>query len=317
MRKIAILGGSGFVGRHLAAHLVEQGWWVRILSRQREQNRQMLVLPTAEVVTVDVYNHDALSQAISDCEVVVNLVGILNETANDGTGFRKAHITLTENVIDACRTAGVKRLLHMSALNADAEKGRSHYLRTKGEAQNLVLAATDLNSTVFRPSVIFGHDDSFFNRFAGLLRLIPFFLPLGSPHARFAPVWVNDVVQAMINSIYTSESIGQAYDLCGPKIYTLRELVEMTKQFIGVKRIIVGLDEGSSKLQARVFNTLPGKLISIDNYNSLQQDSVCPDNHLALLGIEPTSVEAVMPRHFSHHATPRTLYSQFRCRAGR
>jgi len=312
MRKIAIIGGTGFVGQHIASVLAKKGYWqIKILTRRREDKRHLLVLPTAEVITTDLYNQDALNKQLKDCDTVINLVGILNERGHDGEGFYKAHVELAEKVIEACQVNGIKRLLHMSALNADAEKGSSHYLRTKGKAENLVLSADNIHTTSFKPSVIFGGNDSFFNRFAQLLKLMPAFFPLACPDAKFAPIWVNDVAHAMVNSIDRPDTFGKAYNLCGPKVYTLRELVEYTAKNLGLRRKVIGLSDSMSHLQARVFERIPGKPFSVDNYGSLQTDSICDANHLVGLGVEAHAIETIMPK-FLAATTPRDHYQRFR-----
>jgi len=317
MRKICLLGGTGFVGKHLANRLFQMGWQVRALTRQREKHRELLVLPTLELVSTDVYDQEQLNVQLAGCEAVINLVGILNETGSDGAGFSKAHVELPKKVIAACRENNIKRLLHISALNADAKQETSHYLRTKGEAEDFVHAAEGLHVTSFRPSVIFGEDDSFFNRFAALLRVPSPLFMLPSGHAKFAPVWINDVVEAMVQTIDNPQHSGQRYNLCGPKVYTLQELVAYTAKLMGVKRYVVPLGDKSSKVAARVMEWVPGKPYSRDNYNSSKMDSVCAgNNHLAQLGITPHAVESIMPKYFVV-STPRELYSTFRYQAGR
>mgnify|MGYP003572058076 CR=1 FL=1 len=317
MRKICLLGGTGFVGKHLIHRLVKTGWQVRVLTRQREQHRDLLVLPSLELVSTDIYDQNQLQEQLAGCEVVINLVGILNEIGNDGAGFRKAHVELPEKVIAACQANNIKRLLHMSALNADAKHGTSHYLRTKGEAEDLVHAAENLQVTSFRPSVIFGEDDSFFNRFATLLRVPSPLFMLPSGHAKFAPIWVNDVVEAMLQTIDNPKHYGQRYNLCGPKVYTLQEIVAYTAKLMGVKRYIMPLGDKGSYLAGRFMEWVPRKPYSRDNYHSSQMESVCGDNnHLPQLGITPYAVETVMPKYFAN-ATFRGLYSTFRSQAGR
>ena len=224
-------------------------------------------------------------------DAVVNLIGILNERGDDGSGFREAHVELCRKLIAACRANDIRRLLHMSALNADARSGPSHYQRTKGEAEDLVHAAAgeDLRVTSFRPSVIFGPDDDFFNRFAGLLRFAPLVFPLACPNARFAPVYVGDVVEAMALSLTDPATYGRRYDLCGPKVYTLAELVAYTAQCLKLRRYVLPLNARLSLWQAQVLEHVPGKPLSLDNYRSLQIDSVC--------GGENGLLE---PRHHAH-----------------
>ncbi len=231
MSKVCILGGTGFVGRHLAAKLVARSHSVKVLTRHRFLHTDMLVLPTFTLVQADVYDAGVLRDEFNGCDAVINLVGILNERGHKGHGFAEAHVTLTTAVLEACRGASIKRLLHMSALNAEIH-GPSHYLRTKGTAEQLVYAAKHVDTTVFQPSVIFGSGDSFLTRFAGLLKRLPLF-PLAFPKARFAPVYVGDVAEAYTCCIERREGIGRRYVLCGPRTYSLNELVRYAGQVSG------------------------------------------------------------------------------------
>lgn len=309
VRSLCILGGTGFVGHRLLNLLAAEGRQVKVLTRRRERHRDLWVLPTVDLVEADIHDPAALREAFRGCDAVVNLVGILNEKGRDGRGFRRAHVELPRKIVQACRETGVRRLLHMSALHADAARGPSHYLRTKGEGEDLVhaAAADGLQVTSFRPSVIFGPRDSFINRFAKLLRLAPYFFPLACPEAKFAPVYVGDVAQAFVNSLDHPASFGQRYDLCGPRVYTLREIVELTARYHGLRRKVIGLNDTLSRWQARLLEHLPGKPFSLDNYLSLQVDSVCRDhNALPQLGITPTSLEAVVPGYIAgRYARPR------------
>ena len=291
-REICILGGTGFVGSHLASRLTEDGYIIKILTRRRERHRDLLVLPTTRVIEANVQDLAQLNTHFAGCDAVINLIGILNETNHDGSGFRAVHVELAEKLLQACKISGVSRLLHMSALNADPSKGSSHYLRTKGEAeQHLLTASNDaVNVTCFRPSVIFGPGDSFLTRFAGLLRITPIAFPLACPNARFAPVYVGDVVDAFGKALEDKSSFGKSYDLCGPHDYSLKELVKYTGEISGHRRWIIGLPDWLSKLQAMVMEYVPGKPFSLDNYQSTTQDSVCPNIERC-----PTSVESVAP----------------------
>jgi NADH dehydrogenase len=292
---VCILGGSGFVGHHLAARLVAAGHHVRVLSRRREAHRELLVLPTLELQECNVHDSQALQGALAGCDVVINLVGILNEKGHDGRGFRRAHVELAQKVVDACRSNGIQRLLHMSALGADAEQGSSFYQRTKGEAENLVHAAEGLAVTSFRPSIIFGPDDAFFNRFAGLLKATPLLFPLACGTARFAPVYVGDVVECYVRAIDDPATVGRRYELCGPRQYSLHQLVQYTGQQLGVRRWIITLPDWASRLQARLLEFAPGKPFSRDNYHSMQRDNVCEGEFPAQFGIIPRSIESVVP----------------------
>lgn len=293
--RICILGGTGFVGQHLAARLALQDADVKILTRARARHRELLVLPNVSLVIADIHDPDALKREFTGCDTVINLVGILNERGHRGQGFEQVHLELVRKILAACACSGVTRLLHMSALNA-ADDAPSHYLRSKGRAAALVLESEGpLHVTVFEPSVIFGAGDSFINRFAALLKMAPGIFPLACPRARFAPVYVGDVVEAFVKSLSLRASFGQRYPLCGPKIYTLRQLVQYTARLMQLHRVIISLPRPLSWLQAAGMEWLPGKPFSLDNYRSLQLDSICKENGLGALGIEPTSLEAVAP----------------------
>ncbi|MGH8248134.1 MAG: complex I NDUFA9 subunit family protein [Gammaproteobacteria bacterium] len=317
IRKICILGGSGFVGRTLANRLTKDGYQLRVLTRDREANRgNLILLPTLELVQADVRDRSVLESQFAGCDAVINLVGILNERGRSGAGFRMAHVELARNVVGACRASGVHRLLHMSALNADAINGPSHYLRTKGEAEDLVHRADDIRATSLRPSVIFGRGDDFFNRFARLLKAMPWVFPLACASARFAPVFVGDIAEAFARTMIDPGAYGKRFNLCGPRIYTLRELVTYTARCINVRRHVIGLPDALSRLQAAVFDFVPGKPFSTDNYLSTKVDSVCTCNDLDTLGIAPTPLEAVVPSYLSG-SDARASYQNFRSHSRR
>jgi NADH dehydrogenase len=291
--RVCILGGSGFVGHHLANRLTAAGFPCRILTRHPERHRDLQVLPGLELRQANPFDTDHLRVQLEGCVAVANLVGILNESG--GQTFRRLHVELVQSILDAGRAAGVERYLHMSALHADADSGASRYLRTKGEGEDLAHAQTALQVTSFRPSVIFGPGDSFFNRFAGLLKTAPGIIPLACPQSRFAPVYVGDVAAAMTASLTDRGSRGRRLDLCGPRIFTLEQLVEYTARLIGRKTLVLGLNDFSARLQARIFQHLPGKPFTMDNYLSLQTDSVCGINALGDFGIKPTDIETIVP----------------------
>ena len=295
-RRIAILGGSGFVGRHLVAALTRAGYAARVFTRRRSRSRSLLVIPTCEVVEADVHDASSLVANLAGCDAVVNLAGILNEHSGAGDRFQDVHAELPGKLVDACRQHGIVRMLHMSALGV-AEDAPSAYLRTKfrGEQAAHAAEADGIAVTSFRPSIIFGPGDSFFNRFAGLLALSPFVFPLACPQARFAPVYIEDVVRAFTTALDDDSTAGQRYELGGPRVYTLRELVAYTAAITGRRRLILGLGDGLSRLQGRVFERLPGKPFSTDNYLSTKVDSVCSPGDFERLGIVPRSVESVVP----------------------
>lgn len=312
--RICVLGGTGFVGRRLVARLAAIGHHPTIISRRRERHRELLVLPTGTIVNGDVHDPQVLCTEFKGADVVINLVGILNEKGRDGKEFARVHAELPEKVVHACASAGVRRLLHMSAINADPS-GPSHYLKTKGQGEEVVhRASTTIEATSFRPSVIFGRHDSFTNRFAELLRRVPFIFPLACPDARFQPIHVEDVVKVFVHSLGDTRTFGQRYNLCGPRSYSMFEVVTYIANLLELKRRIVGLTPWQSRLQADFMEYVPGKPFSRDNYQSLQIDSVCSGGFPEVFNLTPRSLEEVAPSYLQHSDDK---LSGFRRRAGR
>jgi uncharacterized protein YbjT (DUF2867 family) len=294
--RVCITGGTGFVGHAIAARLAAAGHGITVLTRHVARHRDLTVLPTLRLVEGDIHNAAFLRRQFEGHDAVINLVGILNESGRSGRGFARAHAELPATIVEACRGAGVGRLLHMSALNA-AASAPSYYLRTKAAGEDTVHRAhgPDLAVTSFRPSVIFGRHDSFLNRFAGLLRLAPGVFPLACPNARFQPVCVDDVADAFVNALTNHKTFGERYNLCGPQVYTLRALVEYIVRLSGRRTWVIGLGDIPSWLQALVMEFFPGKPLSLDNYRSLKLDSVCPHGFPAVFGVTPTRLEDVAP----------------------
>lgn len=316
MATITILGGTGFVGSALATRLAARGVQVRILTRDPVRGRHLAVLPGVELLRTNVHDAAALGRQFVGSDVVINLVGILNERGFSGEGFQQAHAELTRKVVAAAADRGVRRLLQMSSLGAD-EQGPSHYQRSKGRAERHVRAApAGLEWTLLRPSVIFGSGDSLLNRFAALLRLTGGVIPLARAGARFQPVWIGDVVRAFEVALDSGSAHGQAYDLGGPEVITLRRLVEYTGEVIGVPAKVIPLPDAVSRVQAFVMDFVPGRPFSTDNYRSLSVDNVCAEDGCARLGIRPASLGAIVPGYLggdSHAARCR----EFRTRARR
>ena len=301
-QEICLIAGTGFVGRHLAGELTRRGYRIRVITRKRERRRALLVVPTLDLVEADVHDPAQLSEAVEGCAAVVNLAGILNEVRGRNTSFDSVHAELPAKIVTACRENGVGRLIHMSALNAAAD-APSEYLRTKAKGEAAVHTGADpIAVTSFRPSVIFGYDDSFFNRFAVLLRITPFVMPLACSGAKFAPAYVEDVVKAFADALENKNTFGQSYELCGPHQYTLKELVEYAADVCGLNRRVVAMNDRLSRLQARMLEYVPGKPFSTDNYHSLQVDCVCTANGFARLNIDPVCLESIVPRYLGLEA---------------
>lgn len=316
--RVCLLGGSGFIGRHVAERLSGLGIEVIVPTRRRERAKFLLVLPTVDVVEADIHDDAALKRLISGCDAVINLVGILH--AGKKTGFERAHVQLPQRVAAACAKAGVTRLIQMSALNADIN-GPSEYLksRARGEAavKEVAKTAPSLHVTMFRPSVVFGRGDEFLNLFAQLVKFLPI-IPLGSAQAKFQPVHVDDVARAIAVSLAKSETFGQTYPLCGPKIYTLRQLVDFVAAAMGKRRPVIELGPGLSMLQAGVMEILFfwKKILSRDNVKSMQVDSVCGCDFPAVFGFQPADMESTVPQYLDG-AAAHARYPLFRYRAGR
>ena len=289
---IAVLGGTGFLGTRLVARLIKDGHRVTVLSRDREQHKHLLVLPGLWLENCDVYQEAQLSERLRGKDVVINLIGILNERGFGGAGFRRAHTELTRGVLLAARSAGVTRLLQVSALKA-AVDAPSYYLRSKGEAEKLIRDGNgSLDWTILQPSVMFGPGDSFLNRFAALLAAIPWVFPVAKPNARFQPVLVDDVVEALRRCLHGGGASRQTYQLGGPQVYSLREIIGLVARLTGRRRWILGLPDFAGRLQALVMDFVPGRPFSSDNYRSLSVDSVCSEDGFALLGIKPQAMPA-------------------------
>jgi len=303
IKKIVVLGGTGFVGSSLCNRLSKEGYQIKILTRNREYNRENLILlPNVDLIETDVGNLNNLNQHLIGCDMVINLIGILNEKGNVGDGFKKVHVELIKKLIKACEKNGIRRFMYVSALNADSKNAKSFYLKTKGKAEELLHSnKIGMKVTSFRPSVIFGKSDSFFNRFANLLKMTPIFFPLACYKTKFAPIYVLDLVEMVIKAINDSSSYDRKFNLCGPKIYTLKDLVAYTAKTMDKKCIIIPLNNFFSLMQAKIFDFIPGKPFSTDNYLSAQTDSICKSNDLKLYNINPTPIEDIVPKYINNY----------------
>ncbi len=316
IRNVLLIGGSGFVGSCIAHQLCARGLSVVVPTRRRERARHLLLLPTAEVVEADVHDPATLRQLCAGRDAVVSLVGILQSRRGSpyGADFARAHVELPQKIVAACRDSGVRRIVHISALKAGAD-APSMYLRSKADGEAAIRAgAPDIAATILQPSIVFGPGDSFLNLFAGLLRMAPV-LPLASADARFQPVYVEEVARVVADALDAESSFGQTWELCGPTVYTLRQLVDYVGVLSGCRRPVVALSPGLSYLQARLMELVPGGPMSRDNVDSMRIDNVCSGCALPF-GLQPTALEAVAPNYIGHKV-PRWSYNALRAKAHR
>jgi len=299
MKRWLILGGSGFVGRALCEQLVAQhgAGGVRIIvpTRRREHAKHLLPLPTVDVVQASVHDEATLTRLLAGCDGVVNLIAILHGSAAE---FERVHVGWPQRLVAACVRAGVRRVVHVSALGVpeDPAAAPSHYLRTKAAGEQ-ALRAANLDLTVLRPSVMFGTHDRFLNVFAALQSVFPL-MPLAGGQAQFQPVWVDDVAQALARCLDDPTTIGHTYECVGPRVYSLAELVRLAGWFSGHARPIVPLPLWAGRMQALALGCLPGEpLMSSDNLDSMQVPNVATGRWpgLSALGVVPTALEAIAP----------------------
>jgi uncharacterized protein YbjT (DUF2867 family) len=313
VKTICVLGGAGFVGSSIVAKLDAAGYQVKVLTRRRESAKHLILLPNVQVQECDVMDNHALKQALTGSDAVINLIGILHE--NRKTTFEAMHHQLPRRLAQCCEELAITRLLHMSALKAN-KQAPSQYLRSKAAGESAINEfSKKLDMTIFRPSVIFGRGDSFLNLFANLVKFLPV-IALAKPKAKFQPIWVEDVATCFVNALENTATYGKCYDLGGPTVYTLRELIEKVMAILGKERPIIGLSDSLSMAQAFMMELMPIKLMSRDNVRSMQVDNVCNPPIAPELGVTPSALEAIVPEYLAS-ATPRGAYDSFRSAAGR
>lgn len=315
--RILVLGGTGFIGQSVVEKLVERSGGadgrIRIATRRFPNARHLQLLPTVEIACGDIHDDAVLARMLRDTDAVVNLVAILHGSQAE---FERVHVKLAERLASACRVAGVRRVVHVSALGAAAD-APSRYQRTKARAE-AALATAGLDLTILRPSVVFGARDRFLNLFATLQSVAPV-MPLASADARFQPVWVDDVATAIVRTLDDAGTVGLTIECCGPTVYTLRQLVEAAGRWSGHPRTVVPLPGALGRLQAGLLEMMPGKtLMSRDNLDSMRVPNVSSATlpGLERLGIEPTPLEAVAPRYLGHVSGEARLEA-WRSHAGR
>ena len=292
MKKILVLGGTGFVGRHLCEKLAGGDYRTTVLTRRRANAVHLQMLPMVDVLEGSAYDAATLTPLLAEHDAVVNLIAILHGSE---AGFDKAHVQLLQTLVTACAAAGLKRVVHVSSLGADVH-APSMYQRSKARGE-AVLAASGLSVSVLRPSVIFGAEDKFLNTFAGLQKMLPF-IPLAGSTAKFQPVWVEDVASALVACLEDNSTIGQTYEACGPDVFTLKQLVQLAGQYSGHSKPVVGMPDALARIQAALMELAPGEpIMSRDNLDAMKVDNVSGGKLAGLqaLGITPAALSAVVP----------------------
>ncbi len=297
---ILVIGGSGFIGSHIIAGLSARGRRVIVPTRRLTRARHLWVLPTVQVVETDVFDPQALDRVLAQSDAVINLVGVLHSRPGTpwGPAFERAHVELPRRLVAACQRQAVRRCLHMCALGADLH-GPSMYQRSKAEGERIMLDAAGLEVTSFRPSVVFGPEDNFLNMFARLQSLLPV-LALGGLQAKFQPVYVSDVAHAFINALDDSTTIGKVYELTGPRVYSMKELLHLAGIYSGHPRPVIGLPDALARIQAFFLEHVPGgPLMSRDNLDSMKSDNVASGHYPFPADWRPTPLEAVAPHYLT------------------
>ena len=300
-RNVLVIGGTGFIGSHLIAKLVDAECRVTVPTRRESRAMHLQLLPDVEqVIQADIHDDAVLDRLVRGHDAVINLVGILHGKQGTpyGSDFARAHVALPKRIVDACARHGVHRYLHMSALGAD-RNGPSMSQRSTADGEVAAFSRPEIVTTVFRPSVVFGDKDRFLNLFASLQRMLPLML-LAHAGAKFQPVYVEDVAQAFVIALRERHTIGKVYELAGPKVYTLRELVALAGRYSDHPRPVIGLPDPLARMQAFVMEHLPGEtLMSRDNLDSMKVDNIRHDPSADELGIHWTALEAVAPAYLS------------------
>jgi len=307
-KRIVVFGGTGFVGRELISRLVRAGAYVTLLARHPQRHQEMGVLSRLRMISGDVRDAACVGQALSGQDAAVNLVGVLDGPPRQ---LQALHVDWPKRLVESGRE--LQRIVHVSAANADVD-GPSRYLATKGEGEAAIMRS-QVPWTIAAPSVIFGIGDTLFNKFALLLRLSPGAMPVVRPRARFSPVHVGNVAEAILRSLVHDDTAGRRLALGGPETWTMREMLDYTRRQIGSHKLLVDVPDAFARMQAGAMGLLPGRPFSPDQYRTLSVDAMADTAALRELGIEPTAVEAVVPSYIGRDRR-QVRFDQFRQEAG-
>jgi NADH dehydrogenase len=294
-KQITVFGGSGFLGRHAIRALAKAGWRIKVANRH--PNRGFFLRPLGQVgqigfVKCDVTEPDQIETALQGSQAAVYFPGLL---APRGQSFEAVHATGAGYVAEAAARLGIRQLIHISAIGADSES-ESRYAQTKAEGEARVRAAF-LTAVILRPSIVFGPEDQFFNKFAAMARMLPALPLIGGGHTRFQPVFVGDVATAIVAALNSPAAQGKTYELGGPTIYSFKELMQIVLRETGRSRLLVPLPFALASIKAFFLQFAPNPLLTPDQVRLLRHDSVVAPTAFTLadLGILPTTVEAEVP----------------------
>ena len=296
---VTVFGGGGFIGRHIVQRLAAAGHSIRIAGRDTERAARLCTMGGVGQITpiaASITDEASSARAVAGADIVINLVGILFESrAGD---FQRIQAEGAGRVARLAAAAGAKQFLHLSAIGADASSP-SLYAQTKAAGEAAVLAAFP-GAIILRPSVVFGPDDQFFNRFAGLAAMLPF-MPVVAGETRFQPVYVGDVADAAMAALADPPAAGKVYELGGPRVMSMRQVLRYILDVTGRRRPMIALPEGFVRLQARLGELLPTPPLTRDQLILLGKDNVVSPNASGFqtLGIEPKAVEAIVPAYLA------------------
>jgi uncharacterized protein YbjT (DUF2867 family) len=301
-RVITVFGGSGFVGRHVIQRLAQQGWIIRVAVRDPERAKFLRPLGDVAQITpiaVPLQNAAAVAAAVAGTDAAINLVGVLHERGRQT--FEAVHVNGAQAIAAASAAAGVRSLVHISAIGASTD-AEADYARSKGYGEQLVREAM-ADAVICRPSLVIGPEDAFFNRFALYARLSPVLPLIGGGHTRFQPVYVGDLAEAIVRALGDPAARGQTYEIGGPEVYSFAELMELLLSEIGRRRLLVPIPFWLAEIEATFLELLPVPPLTRDQVRLLRHDNVVSEGARTLrdLGISPTAIEVVLPTYLARH----------------
>ena len=315
---IGLLGGTGFIGSVLSNTLVKRGHTIRISTRKTNHGRHLWVLPNTTVNEVDLNKQEEIDSFYRGCDILINLIGILNEKKDDGRGFTYAHTELTNRAIQTSKTNKIGHFIQISSIGADSNS-KSNYQKTKGDAENLISSKLNMNqrASIIRPSVVFGPNDKFINKFASLIKIFKGRIPLACPNSLLQPIFVDDLVSAIIAVIEEPKYREPVYEVGGPDVLQLVDIIRYICNILEIKDRIIPLNSFFSSVQAEFLEHIPGKPFSRDNLRSLKNNSVCNKlPGLRDLGVKPTAMNEVVPKYLSNK-TYKDRFAHYRNSSGR